>query len=271
MDRSLCHVLIVPPVTRSCSYMVAERGHASELLHKVKACGRLHAHVPLLIMSLHRKYPYHLNGRLIFLVLAQVWLSITFALRNIMRERFVLRWAKTQPSSNAVGVVLFIHLARLVTPTTQPFVPRNLAILLLTITLFTLASFAVYNIAFGVARSILLPLLFRVPLVRSLLRPVVGHFIRGPWTLTLPLRHLSLESHAFILGVFTLANWEFAEALFDVYIPQVRCASTMFFLSLSTALARQSCIQHRRSQRNACLGHHVHQSSVPPLCLCRVA
>ena len=94
--------------------------------------------------------------------------------------------------------------------------------LLLTTTLFTLSSFAVYNIAFGLARLIFLPLLLRVPIVRSLLKPFVGHFIRGPWTLTLPFRHLSLQWHAFTLGVFTLANWEFAEALFDVYIPQVR-------------------------------------------------
>ena len=91
-----------------------------------------------------------------------------------------------------------------------------------TITLFTLSSFAVYNIAFGLARLIFLPLLLRVPLVRSLLNPFVGHFIRGPWTLTLPFRHISLQWHAFTLGVFTLANWEFAEALFDFYIPQVR-------------------------------------------------
>ena len=94
--------------------------------------------------------------------------------------------------------------------------------LLLTSTLFTFSSFAVYNIAFGLARLTLLPLLLRVPLVRSLLKPFIGHFIRGPWTLTLPLRHFSLESHAFILGLSMLASWEFAESLFDVYIPQVR-------------------------------------------------
>lgn len=94
--------------------------------------------------------------------------------------------------------------------------------LLLTITLFTLASFTLYNVAFGLMRFLLLPLLLRIPIVRSLLKPFMGHFVRGPWTLTLPLRHLSLESHAFILGVSMLANWEFAESLFDVYIPQVR-------------------------------------------------
>ncbi|KAG8221384.1 nucleoporin protein Ndc1-Nup [Butyriboletus roseoflavus] len=165
--------------------------------------------VRLSIFIKSRKHPYHLNGRLIFFVLAQVWLSISFALRNVMLERFVFRWAKALPSTNA------------------PFVPRNLPMLLLTSTLFTLSSFAVYNIAFGLVRLALLPLLLRVPLVRSLLKPFVGHFIRGPWTLTLPLRHLALELQAFTIGVSMLANWEFAESLFDVYIPQpIKVAST---------------------------------------------
>ncbi|KAG9309703.1 nucleoporin protein Ndc1-Nup-domain-containing protein [Chiua virens] len=145
---------------------------------------------------------YYLNGRLIFLVCSQIWFSICFVLRNIMLERFVCHWAKAVPSSNA------------------PFLPRNLGMLLLTVTLFTLSSFAVYNVVFGFVRLIILPLLLRVPLVRSLLKPFVGHFIRGPWTLTLPLRHLSLEYHALTLGLSMIANWEFTESLFDVYIPQ---------------------------------------------------
>ncbi|KAF8120928.1 hypothetical protein EV363DRAFT_1570417 [Boletus edulis] len=87
--------------------------------------------------------------------------------------------------------------------------------LLLTSTLFTFGSFVVYNIAFGLARLALLPLLLRIPLLRSLLRPFFGHSISGPWILTLPLRYLSLESHAFTLALSMLANWEFAASLFD--------------------------------------------------------
>ncbi|KAF8120125.1 hypothetical protein EV363DRAFT_1408203 [Boletus edulis] len=97
--------------------------------------------------------------------------------------------------------------------------------LLLTSTLFTFGSFVVYNIAFGLARLALLPLLLRIPLLRSLLRPFFGHSISGPWILTLPLRYLSLESHAFTLALSMLANWEFAASLFDVYIPPVASAT----------------------------------------------
>lgn len=68
-------------------------------------CVTQHSNI-MVYNSLHRKHPYHLNGRLIFFVLAQVWLSISFALRNVMLERFVFRWAKALPSSNAVGRLL---------------------------------------------------------------------------------------------------------------------------------------------------------------------
>ena len=189
---------------------------------KSRCVRRCNAQTLWSVIPLRRKHPYYLNGRFIFLVLAQVWLSISFALRNIMLERFVFRWAKALPSSNAVSLFLSESISHLMTRHAQPFVPRNLAMLLLTSTLFTFSSFAVYNIVFGLSRLALLPLLLRVPLVRSLLKPLIGHFIRGPWTLTLPLRHLSLESHAFTLGLSMLASWEFAESLFDVYIPQVR-------------------------------------------------
>ncbi|KIJ60868.1 hypothetical protein HYDPIDRAFT_97985 [Hydnomerulius pinastri MD-312] len=155
-----------------------------------------------------RKHPYYLNGRLIFIILAQVWFAVSFGLRNIMLERFVFRWNKAVSSSNA------------------PYMPKSLLKLLMTVTLFTLFTFALYNVAFGLTRLLVLPVLLRLPVVRSVLRPLAGHFVKGAWTLSLPLRHLSLEIHAFTLGVTTLANWEFAESLFDVYIPQhIRVAS----------------------------------------------
>ncbi|KIK76962.1 hypothetical protein PAXRUDRAFT_835155 [Paxillus rubicundulus Ve08.2h10] len=155
-----------------------------------------------------RKHPYYLNGRLIFLVLSQLWLSVSFALRNIMLERFIFRWSRA-PSLDA------------------PFMPKSLVKLLVTVTLFTFCSFVLYNFAFGLARLLIFPVSLRIPIVRSLIRPFAAHFVKGPWTLTLPFRHLSLESHAFSLGVITLANWEFVESLFDVYVPQPMKVASM--------------------------------------------
>ena len=59
------------------------------------------------VISLDSEHPYSLNGRLVYIVLAQMWLSISFALRNIVLERSVFRWAKAQLPSNAVGPLWF--------------------------------------------------------------------------------------------------------------------------------------------------------------------
>ena len=75
---------------------------------KSRCVTRCNAQTLWSVIPLHRKHPYYLNGRFIFLVLAQVWLSISFALRDVMLERFVFRWAKALPSSNAVS--LFVRI-----------------------------------------------------------------------------------------------------------------------------------------------------------------
>ncbi|KAI5987860.1 nucleoporin protein Ndc1-Nup [Pisolithus albus] len=148
-----------------------------------------------------KKHPYYLNGCLIFLVMAQGWFALSFSLRNIMLERFVLRWSRNVPSNPSNLLV-------------------NLPLLLITIGIFTLVTFTAYSAVFGLTRVIVLPILLRIPLLQSLLRPFTAHFIRGPWTLVLPLRHLRLEYRTFLLGLVTLVNWEFADTLFSLYIPQ---------------------------------------------------
>ncbi|KAH7890631.1 nucleoporin protein Ndc1-Nup [Phlebopus sp. FC_14] len=154
------------------------------------------------IFAHSRKHPYYLNGRFIFLVLAQAWFAVTFAFRNVMLDRFVLRWSTVPTTSN------------------MPYTPHNFAKLMVTIALFALVTFTVFNAALGLTRIFVLPVLLRLPILRSILKPFIGHFVRGAWTLTLPLRHFALEIRAFTLGLTTLASWEFAESLFDICIPQ---------------------------------------------------
>ncbi|KAI6105938.1 nucleoporin protein Ndc1-Nup [Pisolithus croceorrhizus] len=148
-----------------------------------------------------KKHPYYLNGCLIFLVVAQAWFALSFSLRNIMLERFVFRWSRNVPSNPSN---LFI----------------TLPLLLITIGLFTLVTFVAFGVVFGLTRLVVLPILLRIPLLRNLLRPFAAHFVRGPWTLVLPLRYLRLEFRTFLLGLVTLVNWEFADTLFNMYIPQ---------------------------------------------------
>ncbi|KAG1726683.1 nucleoporin protein Ndc1-Nup [Suillus lakei] len=149
-----------------------------------------------------RKHPYYLNGRLLFLILAQLWLAASFLLRNIMLDRFVFRWTKP------------------LNPSELPFAPSNLLKLLLTMTLFTSFSSVVYSVVFGLSRVVVLPLLLKLPVVSSIVRPFIAHFAKGPWSLTLPILHWSLLVRSFMMGLVTVMSWEFAESLFDAYVPQ---------------------------------------------------
>jgi nucleoporin NDC1 len=87
--------------------------------------------------------------------------------------------------------------------------------------LFTSFSLTLYGVVFGLSRMLVLPLLLKLPVVSSIVRPFVAHFASGTWTLTLPLLHWSLLVRSFTMGLVTLMSWEFAESLFDAYVPQV--------------------------------------------------
>ena len=96
---------------------------------------------------------------------------------------------------------------------------------------FTAVTFAVYILAFGLLRAVVLPILFQVPLVSHLLRPFLGHFIRGRWSLVYLWRIRALAWHGFFLGLATIWGWEFAESLFDDKVQEVRdisCETRIF-------------------------------------------
>lgn len=90
-----------------------------------------------------------------------------------------------------------------------------------TMTLITVISIALYTGLFGFARSIVLPVIYRLPIIPRLLRPFTAHFLRGPLSLTLLLRNWSLVRRAFVLGFITVTSWEFAEVVFDSYVAEV--------------------------------------------------
>jgi nucleoporin NDC1 len=87
---------------------------------------------------------------------------------------------------------------------------------------FTAATFAAYFLAFGLMRAVALPMLFQIPLLSHLLRPFLGHFIRGRWCLVLFWRNRALVWHSFLLALTTIGGWEFAETLFDEKVQEVR-------------------------------------------------
>ncbi|KZT25546.1 hypothetical protein NEOLEDRAFT_1202644 [Neolentinus lepideus HHB14362 ss-1] len=149
-----------------------------------------------------RKHPYYLNGRFIFLMLTQLVCAYAFLLRHIMRDRFVVRWPPLSVDDEELP---------------PRFDPTKIALTTIAVTTLSLAT---STVLFGVTRILLLPILFHIPVLRLALRPFATHFLRGPWTLSLPLRHLELLFRCFALGLSTVATWEVSESIFEAQISE---------------------------------------------------
>ncbi|KAI0055711.1 hypothetical protein BV25DRAFT_1903556, partial [Artomyces pyxidatus] len=166
-------------------------------LHILMTSSRDSVHLNVFVKS--RKHPYYLNGRFLFLFLAQIAFASAFHFRSVLLDRFVVRWTRsTVPNPSRTAQYL-----------------RRAASLGLTTLAFTSLVLCAYLIAFGFSRSLLLPILFKIPGIHLILRPFFAHFLRGPWTIAMLPWHLPLVWRTFLLGLSTTAGWEFAETLFD--------------------------------------------------------
>lgn len=124
---------------------------------------------------------------------------------------------------------------------------RQVTSISITTFVFTAATFVAYILAFGLVRAAALPILFQIPLVSHLLRPFLGHFIRGRWSLVLLWRSRALAWQTFLLGVTTIGGWEFAEGVFDDKVQEVRVIfrRIQLFLNISTSIAVSCGTSHR--------------------------
>ncbi|TFY76297.1 hypothetical protein EWM64_g7713 [Hericium alpestre] len=161
------------------------------------------SHLNIFVKS--KKHPYYLNGRLVFVFLSQIVFAVAFFLRNIMFDRFSVHWNNSKQTVKADAATEY---------TRQVFKVGVIS------SVFTSVIFAAYLVAFGLVRSVALPILFKVPVVSMLLRPICAHFLRGSWTVALLPRHFTLVWRTYLLGLTTVASWEFAESLFDEKIQE---------------------------------------------------
>ncbi|KAI0051541.1 hypothetical protein FA95DRAFT_1485201 [Auriscalpium vulgare] len=150
-----------------------------------------------------RKHPYYINGQFVFLALAQVVLATTYHFRNVLLDRLVVQWTRRQ-----------VRLSLGHMNSSSRILHKTLSLVLTTVA-FTVSVFSAYLFAFALSRSFLLPILFNVPVLSTLLRPFFAHYLRGPINMTLFLRHLPLVWRTLLLGLTTVGSWEFAEQLFD--------------------------------------------------------
>ncbi|PCH37156.1 hypothetical protein WOLCODRAFT_140745 [Wolfiporia cocos MD-104 SS10] len=145
-----------------------------------------------------KKHPYYLNGHTIYFISSQTALACAYLVRSVLQDRFSLRWTS------------------MLTP---PDAPRGAAhrlghflLTIITMGFFVALCGTLHTVAFGLARSIAIPIIFKIPLVRNALKPFIAHFRRGSFTLTLLLRNLSFIIRTSFLGLTSALCWELAES-----------------------------------------------------------
>ncbi|KAJ3731095.1 nucleoporin protein Ndc1-Nup [Lentinula guzmanii] len=151
-----------------------------------------------------RRYPYYLNGRLLFLLLSQLILAFSSLVRNVMLDRFAFRWSLPPVSGHSFFA---------------KYTLTQLIRVFVVVIVSTSASLFCASLSFAIIRM-LFPILYRFPLLPMILRPFTGHFVRGSLTLVLPFYHIGLLFRAWFIGFATMIVWEISELLFDVLIPQ---------------------------------------------------
>ena len=164
-----------------------------------------------------RKHRYYLNGRFVFPMPSQIGLACTFMLRSVMLDRFAFRvisFASVRSPSS-------FSIIELTSDTDQLMTFSHLFKTTVTCTIFTFFSPIISTLLFGLTRFILLPISFNIPILHQILHPFGAHFLRGGWTLWLPMRNLSLVFRAYFLAFSTVAGWEWAEQLFDIFVSEV--------------------------------------------------
>ena len=96
----------------------------------------------------------------------------------------------------------------------------KLLALIVTVPLFGVFCTSVQIVLFVVGRVMVLPILFRIPVVCHLLRPFAAHFLKG-YTPVLFFTQFPTILRVMFLGITTLASWEVSETLFDNSVSEV--------------------------------------------------
>ncbi|THH07904.1 hypothetical protein EW145_g3066 [Phellinidium pouzarii] len=143
-----------------------------------------------------KKHPFHLNGRLIYIFLAQASGAMLYWLRDVLRDRFDIQWmghsniSKRTLSSLTSSVISMILLSAI----------------------STLLSLFI----FGALRMLIFPLLYRIPILHDLLRPLMAHFFRPKYTISFLWSHFDLVVRAYLIVLSTHLIWDITSTMFDV-------------------------------------------------------
>ncbi|KLO15190.1 hypothetical protein SCHPADRAFT_849874 [Schizopora paradoxa] len=144
-----------------------------------------------------KKHPFHLNGRFVFLVMAQFVASGIYWVRDILKDRFFIRWSRNVTSVSLEAIPV-------------------LTASVMSIGMMTVFSTTVTVILFAVSRIVVLPILYRIPIVHGILRPFIAHFLRPKFTVTFLWTHFAMILRAHFISLTTLLLWEVTSVMFDI-------------------------------------------------------
>ncbi|TDL20508.1 hypothetical protein BD410DRAFT_899434 [Rickenella mellea] len=195
-------LLLAQPRTRRSLLVLSASSIALTALHSVSSYaieldGRGDPRLGLWARS--TKHPLHINGRLLFIFVTQLVAGFSFWLRDVLKDRFAVKWSRhVEGKINMLALTL------------------TLAPALVSMLILALFSMSFATIAFGAIRSIFFPIVYQLPVVHSLLRPFVAHFMRPKYTLTFLWTHSDLIVRAYFLNVTSMFIWEVTSTLLDV-------------------------------------------------------
>ncbi|KIY45728.1 hypothetical protein FISHEDRAFT_48838 [Fistulina hepatica ATCC 64428] len=184
------------PSTRSATLTCCGSAVVASLIYSLfESNGQI---LPFLGSRYILSQPLLLNGDWLYLLTNQMVIALLFVARIIMKDRFSFPWpTKFSFFDVAVGVMI-------------------MAIMSLPISFLLLCT-----------ARVVLPLLYRIPLLPIFIRPFTAHFLRVPWTLIVPLGHVDLIFRSLSLGFSTLTTWEMSYAFFETSVAQPVLASRL--------------------------------------------
>ncbi|EKM75430.1 hypothetical protein AGABI1DRAFT_116372 [Agaricus bisporus var. burnettii JB137-S8] len=197
---SLATALAKPSIRRALG-VYASSAITLVLIHTAMAYGLEKVDPKLGFFVKSRKHPHYLNGRFIFLVISQLVVGLSYGFRSVMLDRFAFKWNIASQKDETHSKLTFSDIVR------AAIVSAVLSAMVMPVT----AS------VFALTR-LFLPIVYKLPILPSFLKPFTAHFLRGSWTIVLPFSHINLICRAFCLGFISFFTWEILDTLFDLNV-----------------------------------------------------
>ncbi|KAH8107286.1 nucleoporin protein Ndc1-Nup [Phellopilus nigrolimitatus] len=170
---TLCHSLMVAVIERN---------------------GRGDPKISILVGS--KKHPFRLNGRFLFLFLVQTIGSVLYCLRDILKDRFDVRWSR----HSAISIQVLPSLVSSV----------------ISVAMLSGLSTVAATLVFAALRTTALPIFYKVPILHGLLRPLMAHFFKPGFTVVLLWSHSDVIIRAYLATFTSQLIWDITSTMFDV-------------------------------------------------------